>query len=44
VSQKYCQFYIYGKITVKSSSIQLTEFLNKTSMKIMQSYLYRWCH
>jgi len=34
VSQKYCQFYTYGKITIKKTSIQLTEFVNKTSIDL----------
>jgi len=33
--------YLCYKIKVKWTLIQITEFMNETSMKIMQSYLYR---
>jgi len=39
VSQKYCRF--CDKTIVRGTSIQLTEFMNKTSMKIVQPYLYK---
>jgi len=44
VSQKYCQFYTCGKTTVRGASIQLIEFVNESSTKIVQSYLYRFIY
>jgi len=41
VSKKYYQFYTCDKTIIRETSIQLTEFVNETSMKIVQPYLYK---
>jgi len=42
--QRYCRFHTCDKTIVRGTSIQLTEFMNETSTKMVQPYLYRWCH
>jgi len=39
-SQRY-RIYTCDKTIIRATSIQPTEFLNKTSTKIVQPYLYR---
>jgi len=40
VSQKYYRFYIYSKIILEKSQFNLQNFVNETSTKIVQPYLY----
>jgi len=43
VSKVLSVLYACGKTTVGETLIQLTEFVNEISTKIVQSYLL-WCH